>query len=65
MEKISFKCKTELRIKKKNYLFLFLVVLGFRCYAPTSSSCGEWGQPFIVVCWFLMAVASLAAEHGL
>ena len=29
------------------------------------SSCGEWGCSLVVARWFVTAVASLAAEHGL
>ena len=37
----------------------------FRCCVRASSSCGEWGLLFVVVCGLLIAVASLVAEHGL
>ena len=47
------------------YLFLFLAALGLRCWAQAFSSCGERGLLFIVVRGLLIAVAFLAAEHGL
>ena len=47
------------------YLFLFLAVLGLRCYARAFSSCGEQGLLFVAVCGLLIVVASLVAEHGL
>ena len=43
---------------------LFLAVLGLHCCARASSSCGEQGLLFIVVCGLLIVVASLVAEHG-
>ena len=46
-------------------MYLFLATLGLRCCARTFSSCGEWGLLFVVVRGLLIAVASLAAEHGL
>ena len=49
------------------YLFicLFLAVLGLRCCAWAFSSCGEQGLLFVAVHVFLIAVASLVAEHRL
>ena len=48
------------------YLFiLFLAALGLRCCTRAFSSCGEWGLLFVAVRELLIAVASLAAEHGL
>ena len=44
---------------------LFLAVLGLRCCARAFSSCSEWGLLFVVVCGFLIVVASLVVEHGL
>ena len=44
---------------------LFLAALGLRCCARAFSSCGEWGLLFVAVRGFLIAVASLVAEHGL
>ena len=46
------------------FVFLFLAVLGLRCCARASSSCGERGLLFIAVHRLLIAVASLVAEHG-
>ena len=48
------------------YLFyLFLAALGLRCCVQASSSCGERGLLFVVVCGLLIVVASLVAEHRL
>ena len=47
------------------YLFLFLAVLGLHCCTQAFSSCSEGGLLFIAVRRFLIAVASLVAEHGL
>ena len=47
------------------FIYLFLAVLGLRCCMRAFSSCGEWGLLFVVVRGFLIAVASLVAEHGL
>ena len=44
---------------------LFLAALGLCCCMRAFSSCGERGLLFVVVCGLLIAVASLAAEHGL
>ena len=44
---------------------LFLAVLGLHCCVRASSSCGEWGLLFVVVCGLLTAVASLVVEQGL
>ena len=49
----------------KKFIYLFLAVLGIRCCAQASSSCGEWGLLFVEVCGLLTAVASLVVEHGL
>ena len=46
-------------------IYLFLAALGLRCCARAFSSCGERGLLFIAVHGFLIAVASLVAEHGL
>ena len=43
---------------------IFLAALGVRCCTWACSSCGEWGLLFVVVRGLLIAVASLAAEHG-
>ena len=44
---------------------LFLVALGLRCCARAFSSCIKWGLLFVAVQGFLIAVASLVAEHRL
>ena len=46
------------------YLFI-LAVLGLCCCAQAFSNCGKRGLPFIAVHGLLIAVASLAAKHGL
>ena len=46
-------------------IYLFLAALGLSCCAWAFSGCGEQGLLFVVVCRFLIAVASLVAEHGL
>ena len=48
-----------------NKFILFLAALGLRCFRRAFSSCGEWGLLFVAVRGLLIAVASLAAEHGL
>ena len=47
------------------YLYLVLAVLGLRCCTWAFSSCSERGLLFVVAHGFLIAVASLVAEHGL
>ena len=47
------------------FIYLFLAVLGLRCYAWAFSSCGEWGLLFVAVHGLLIGVASLVAERGL
>ena len=47
------------------YFYLFLPALGLRCCTRAFSSCGEQGLLFITVRGLLIALASLAAEHGL
>ena len=47
------------------FIYLFLSVLGLCCCAWAFSSCGEQGLLFFVVHSLLIAVASLAVEHGL
>ena len=42
-----------------------MAVLGLHCCARAFSSCSEWGLLFIVVRRLLIAMASLAAQHGL
>ena len=44
---------------------LFFAALGLRCCARAFSSCGERGLLFVAVCGLLIAVTSLAVEHGL
>ena len=46
-------------------LFLFLAMLGLRCCVWTFSSFGERGLLFFAVHRLLIAVVSLAEEHGL
>ena len=45
-------------------IYLFLAALGLHCCTWAFSSCGEQGLLFVVVRGLLIAVASLAAEHG-
>ena len=50
-----------------NFFFLLsfsLAVLGLRCCTWAFSSCGKRGPLFVAVRRLLIAVASLAAEHG-
>ena len=47
------------------FIIYLLVELGLCCCARAFSSCGERGLLFIVVHRLLIAVASLAVEHGL
>ena len=42
-----------------------MAALGLRCCAQAFTSCGEWGLLLVAVRELLIAVASLAAEHGL
>ena len=42
-----------------------MAALGLRCCTQAFSSCGDGGLLFVAVCWLLIAVASLVAEHGL
>ena len=46
------------------FIYLFLAALGLRC-ARAFSSCGERGLLFVAARGLLIAVASVAAEHGL
>ena len=48
----------------KKFIYLFLAVLGLRCCARAFSNCSEQGLLFVAVHGLLIAVASLAAEHG-
>ena len=47
------------------YFFLFLAALGLYCCTLAFSSCGERRLLFVAVHGLLIAVASLAVEHGL
>ena len=47
------------------FIYLFLAALCLHRCARAFSSCGERGLLFIAVRGFLIAVASLVAEHGL
>ena len=47
------------------FIYLFLAVLGLRCFVQAFSNCGERGLLFIAVRRLLIAVASLVVEHGL
>ena len=47
------------------FIYFFLAASGLRCCAWAFSSCGKWGLLFNAVHGFLIAVASLVAEHGL
>ena len=51
-------------LNKFIYLFI-LAVFGLHCCTWVFSSCGELGLLFVAVHGLLIAVASLAAEHGL
>ena len=46
-------------------MYLFLAELSLCCCTRAFSSCGKWGLLFVAVRGFLIAVASLAVEHGL
>ena len=47
------------------FIYLFLVVLGLRCWAWAFSGCSERGLLSVAVHRLLIAVASLVAEHRL
>ena len=47
------------------FIHLFLVVLGLCCYTGFSLVAVCRGFSLVVVCWLLIAVASLDAEQGL
>ena len=47
------------------FIYLFLAVLGLRCYVQAFSSCSEWGLLFVAVHRLLIAVVSFVAEHRL
>ena len=46
------------------FIYLFLAALGLHCCVWAFSSCSERGLLFVVVHGLLIAVASLAVEHG-
>ena len=52
---------------KKYYLFIFVffTALGLHCFAWAFSNSSKWGLLFVAVHEFLIAVASLVAEHRL
>ena len=47
------------------FIYLFMTALGLRYCERSFSSCGERGLLSVAVRGFLIAVASLVAEHGL
>ena len=47
------------------FIYSFMAVLGLCCYTQALPSCGKWRLLFLVVCGFLIAMASIVAEHGL
>ena len=47
------------------FLGFFLAALGLCCCAQAFSTCSEWGLLFVAVRGLLIAVALLAADHGL
>ena len=52
----------------KRFIYLFILFFGCGgsyCCEQAFSSCGEWGLLFVVVHGLLIAVVSLAVEHGL
>ena len=55
----------KVSFKKKNFIFLFLAVLGLRFCARAFSSCGKRGPLFIVVRGPLTIVAPPVAGHRL
>ena len=57
-------CGIHLYSNIHSNFFSFLAVLRLCCCIWAFSSCSERGLLFIVVHGLLMAVASLAAEHG-
>ena len=59
------KINNSLKTNKKNsnsFIYLFMVVLGFRCCTRTFSICGERGLLFVAVCGLLIAVVSLCCR---
>ena len=61
----GFETKSDLIDLYIYVLGVFLAALGLRCCTRSFSSCGELGLLFAVVREYLIAVASLVAEHGL
>ena len=55
--------KSSEQLLKKNYLFM--AVLGLHCCTGFSLVEASRSYPLVVVCWLLIVVASLVAEHGL
>ena len=45
-------------------IYLFLAPLSLHCCSSFFSICGDGGHPLVAVCGLLIAVASLAVEHG-
>ena len=68
---VCYKVSSTLYILYKKFLFvyLFLAAQGLCCCTWTFSGCvqqrGGGANTFVVVCRFLIAVASLTVEHGL
>ena len=46
------------------FIYLFLAALGLHCCARAFSICGERGLLFVAVRRLLIAVVSLAVDHG-
>ena len=51
-------------ISFKNFIYLFMALLGLGCYARAFSSCSEWGM-LLLWCTDLSLQRLLVAEHGL
>ena len=47
------------------YLFLFWAVLGLHCCMGFPLDVASRGYSLVMVCWLLIAVASLVVEHRL
>ena len=45
----------------KLFIYLFMAVLGLRCFVQALSSCSQWGLLFIAVRGLVIAVTSLVA----
>ena len=63
--KIHVVFKNFLNIYLSVYLFIFVCVGSLLLCARAFSSCGEWRLLSVAVHGFLIAVASLVAEHRL